>query len=152
MADVTEDAISHRIMQLSLFLPNRLGAMLRVHRTLDASRIKVRGITILDAADHAVVRLVCDQPTLAAEILRNEGTPPVESELLGVALPSGGELKSILTAVIAAELNVHYMYALLTPVDGRTVLALHVESPDAAARVLLGRGFRLVNQDALGPE
>lgn len=152
MADVTEDAVSHRIIQLSLFLPNRLGAMLRVHRTLDAAQIKVRGITILDAADHAVVRLVCDQPTLAAEILRTEGIPPVESELLGVLLSASGELKSVLTAVIAAELNVHYMYPLLNQVDGRTVLALHVESPDGAARALLSRGLRLVNQDAIGPE
>jgi len=151
MADVTEDAISNRVVQLSLFLPNRLGAMLRVHRSLGAASIRIRGITILDAADHAVVRLIVDQPTLATEMLRTEGTSPVVSELLAVALPGRGAIETVLTAVIAAELNIHYMYPLLAPVDGRSILALHVESPDSAARVLLERGMTLLNQDAIGP-
>ena len=151
MADVTEDALSNRVVQLSLFLPNRLGAMLRVHRTLAAAGIRIRGITILDAADHAVVRLVVDQPTLATEILRTEGVPPVVSDLLAVGLPGSGAIDAVLTAVIAAELNIHYMYPLLAPIDGRSILALHVESAESAARVLLERGMTLLDQDAIGP-
>jgi hypothetical protein len=149
MADVTEDQLSHRVKQLAVFLPNRLGALLGLNRTLEAADIKVRAISILDAADHAVVRLVVDQPTLAAEILKTEGYGPVEAEVLGVALPPGASIRKLLTSVIAAELNIHYLYSLMAPVGGRNVLALRVENADAAAKNLLAHGMQLISQDDL---
>ncbi len=149
MASIAEDQISNRIRQLSIFLPNRLGALLSVNRTLEATKLQVRGISILDASDHAVIRLIVDQPTLAAEILKTAGLTPVETDVLGVALAPGTGIRRLLTAVIAAELNIHYLYSLAEPREGRTIFVLHVEEPNSAARHLMENGMELIDQGDL---
>ena len=149
MVGTTEDQLSHRIKQLSVFLPNRLGALLSLNRTLDAASIKILAVSILDASDYSVIRLVLDQPTLAKEILTAEGHSVIETDLLGVVLPKGVGIRKVLTAVIMAEVNVLYLYSLMVTSHGRPVLALHTEEPMAAAAVLLEKGIGLLNQDDL---
>lgn len=147
MADVTEDQLSARIIQLSVFLPNRLGAILSLNRTLEAAKISIRGLSILDAADHVVVRMVVDQPTLAREILTVEGQSVVENELLAVVLTPAYGVRRVLAAIIMAELNLNYMYSLLAGYQGRPVLALSTEDQDSAAGALLAKGMGLLSQD-----
>lgn len=149
MVEVAGDQLSHRLRQLSLFLPNRLGALLSVTRALDAAKIRVCALAIVDSADHAVARLVVDQPTLAAEVLKTEGYSLVETDLLGVVLSQGIGLRKVLTAMIAGEVNIHYLYSLLPLQDGGAVLALHVDDVEGAARVLSEKGLRLLSQDDL---
>lgn len=146
MVEVSSDCENHRIRQLAVFLPNRLGALLSLYRSLDAANIKILGVTVVDAADHAVARLVVDQPTLAAQVLKNGGYSFVESELLGVAFGQDIGIRRVLTAVLAAEVNIHYVYALLVSVRQKQVLAAYVDDPAAAARLLTQRGLELIDQ------
>ena len=78
-----------------------------------------------------------------------EGYNVVETDLLGIVLPPGVKLRRLLSVLLSAEINVHYMYPLLTPTKGRNVIAMHVEEPDSAARTLIREGMRVVNQDDL---
>lgn len=152
MSDLEWDATSNRIHQISVFLPNRLGALLRLQRTVEAADVRIFALTILDSADHAVVRAIVDRPTLAEEILRTDGYSSVTTELLGVLLPPGRTVRGVLRALIAAELNIHYLYSFLQEHRGRAALALHVENPDRAAAQLLEAGFTLLHQDDLAGE
>lgn len=151
MFETTEDQASPRIRQLSIFLENRLGALLGVTRVLEAHNINICALSITDAADHAVVRVVVDRPSLACASLQAEGYHILESELLGVALPAAkvGGFRKVLTALARAELNVHYVYAVVAQSPVGAVLALHVEDMDRAARVLVDSGLTLVAQDDL---
>ncbi len=149
MADVTEDQLSKRIRQLSVFLPNRLGALLTLDRALEAAEIRICALSTVDAADHAVLRLVVDQPTLAKEVLATEGYSLVDTELLGVVLPPGAGIRRVLTAILMAEQNIHYIYPLMAQKDGRQVLAIHPEDAAAAARTLVQRGMQLIDQEDL---
>lgn len=151
MFETTEDKASPRIKQLSIFLENRLGALLGVTRVLEQHTINICALSITDAADHAVVRLVVDRPSLAAASLQADGYHLMESDLLGIALPATrvGGFRKVLTALARAELNVNYVYAVATHAPVGAVLALHVEDMDRAARVLVDAGMALVGQDDL---
>jgi len=151
MAEIAEDQTAPHILQLSFFLPNRLGALLRATRALEPDNIHVCAISILDAADHAVVRMVVDRPSLAKQALTSEGYNVFESELLGVALPltKGGGIKSVLSALLMAEVNIDYVYSLMVHSNSHPVLALHVDDLRAAERVLKAQGLELVGQDQL---
>lgn len=140
-----------RIKQLSVFLPNRVGALLSVTRSLDAFAIKIHALSILDAADHAVVRLIVDRPALAAEALTTDGYSVFESDLVAVALEEGDSdaIRRVLSALLLAELNVHYVYSLIPSSAHRPILALHVEDHDAAAFILGEKNLDLVGQDEL---
>ena len=56
------------------------------------------------------------------------------------------QLAKLLAALLMAEVNVHFTYALLTRPRGFAALALHVDDIDCAASVLLGEGFKLLSQ------
>ncbi len=141
------------IKQLSVFVANRLGALLKVTRCLDAYALSIRSISIVEAADHAVFRLLVDRPGLAMETLRSEGYSVFESDILGVALPSSSMtsdgIRQVLSALLLAELNVHYVYSLITATTNTPVLAVHVEDLEAAARALTEKDLELIGQEEL---
>jgi hypothetical protein len=139
------------IKQLSIFLPNRVGALLAVTRCLDAFAIRICALSIVDAADHAVLRLIVDHPGLAQEALATEGYAVFESDELGVVLPSSdsGGIKAVLTALLLAELNIHYVYSLIALGSGTPVVAIHVEDPERAAQVLESKKLELIGQNEL---
>ena len=149
MFDITEDRDNHYIKQLSIFLPNRLGQLLMVHRIFDAHDIKLCAVSIVEAADHAVARVVVDKPTLAQQMLITEGYSVVDADLIAVVLPNEVGIGRVLKAMLLRELNVHYVYSLITQNRGRTIVALHAEDPDVAEEILTEQGFRLIGQDDL---
>ncbi len=149
MVDLDSEAEGRRVRQLGVFLVNRLGALLTLHRTLEAAQIQILGLAIVDAADHAVARLVVDQPTLAAQALRDGGYSFVESELIGVGFPAHHGIRRALTAVLVAEVNIDFLYALFAPLAEKTVVVMHVSDATSAARLLAQRGLELIDQSAL---
>ena len=52
----------------------------------------------------------------------------------------------MLSALLMAEVNVHFSYPLLTRPNGRAALAMHVDDSECASSVLMGEGFRLLSQ------
>jgi hypothetical protein len=151
--DVIEDREDRPlIQQLSVFLPNRVGALLTMTRALDSLGLHICALAIVDAADHAVARLIVDRPELAKDALEAEGHAVVETELVGVAVAAEERdgIRKVLQRLLMAELNVHYLYSFAAPMGGGAVLALLVEDSESAARVLNEGGFELVGQDLLG--
>jgi hypothetical protein len=55
----------------------------------------------------------------------------------------------VLTALLAAEVNIYGAYALLTRPNDNAALALHVEDNECAVSVLNGSGFTILSQDDL---
>lgn len=140
-----------RIQQIHFFLPNRLGTLRQVVARLEKRSIRLAAISVQDAADYAVVRIVANDPQGAALFLAAEGIGHTETEILAVSLPAdrSAGVGAILAHLFAAEVNVEYVYSMHEHVDGCAVLALHVDSPEMAARALADQGFALVGQDDL---
>ncbi len=154
MFELDEGQETPCIKQLSIFLPNRVGALLLLVRQLEKAKIHICAISIIDSADHAVVRMVVDQPTFAGDLLNLEGYKLFDAELLAVRLPTvkGVGIRKMLSALLMAEINVDYVYPILSGHVGDAVLAVHVADIDSSARSLREQGFELLNQDDLGPE
>jgi hypothetical protein len=153
-ADVARDRLDPRIQQISFFLPNRLGALRRAFAALEGRKLKIGGISTLDATDHAVVRLVVDQPETALKLLTDEGYGACATDVMGCALPAGPDfgILRVLSVLVGGEVNVEYAYALILRHERRPVLALRVDDLDMAGRVLRSHGLTLVGQDQLSWE
>ncbi len=151
MFDTARDTTGPRVRQVSFFLPNRVGALLGVARKLEELHIHICAISILDSADHAVIRMVVDRPSLAKEALLEKGLNVFETELVAVELPieKGIGLPRLLTALLQAEVNVQYIYSLIVASNGRPVIAFHVDSVEAATQVFKQQGLVLVGQDQI---
>src|SRR5436190_11335744 len=110
-----------RIQQLSVLAANRTVALGSIIGSLAEEHIRIVAISILAAGDHAVIRLVVNRPAPAILALERLGYPVLRSDLLGVALPLGDEpeigIRKVIAALVAAEVRVEYVYALISPVE-----------------------------------
>jgi hypothetical protein len=151
MPETSREQIEPRIRQVSFFVPNRLGALRKATRVLDEHEIRIGGITVMEAADHAVVRLVVDRPDRAFEVLSAEGYGGCVTEVLGAAVPLGPKMgiQRVLGLLLGAEVNLAYAYGTMLQSDGNPVVALQVDEQDMATRVLTNNGFLVVGQDQL---
>jgi hypothetical protein len=59
------------------------------------------------------------------------------------------DLSGVLAALLMAEVNVHFSYPLLVRPRGRALLAIHLDDIECASSVLIGEGFKLLNQGDL---
>ncbi len=137
---------SPTVRQISVFLDNRMGQLLRLTRLIEDRNIRILGLSVIDSVDVAIVRLLFDPPDEAAKTLREAGFAISVKELLVVKLPRGQRgLLTILSALLSAEINVAYAYPLLPARIGPAV-ALSVDNLEIAAETLRSRKFVVLSE------
>ena len=106
-------------------------------------------LSIEESADAALIRVLCSDPEFGRDALRQAGFSFSESEVLAVELPdsirTSHPLIAICTALLAAEINIHYVYPLLVRPNGPAVV-LYVDDPTLAAQLLIRKGFTLISE------
>jgi hypothetical protein len=139
------------VRQFSIFLENRVGALLDLVRRIEASGNRIVALSVVDSADCAVVRLILSDPERAGETLRLAKLPFLECDLLLVELPPGnGPVGLVCKALLTAEINIHYVYPLMVgTVKHRPVLAIHVDDHESAGTMLQNQGFTVLSEKDL---
>ena len=77
------------IRQFTVFLENRVGQFLEVIRRFEGSKVRIVALSITDSAECAFVRLLLSHPEEGREILERAGLAIIETDLIGIDLPSG---------------------------------------------------------------
>jgi hypothetical protein len=139
-----------RVRQFTIFLDNRVGRLQALVRALEEGADPIRAMSIEESADSALVRLICTDADAARDVLRKAAFPFTESELIAVELPKrkNHTLIAICSALLSAEINIHYAYPFLTGPRG-PALALYVDDPTLAAQLLIRKGFTLIAESDL---
>ena len=133
------------VTQFSVFLENRVGQLLEVARAFQGSKVKIVGLTISDAADCSILRLMLSHPEQGREILGLQKLAFAENELLVTELPSGpSSLSDLCVALLRAEINIFYAYPLLVHPHGRPAVAIHVDNIEQASVTLHSMGFEIL--------
>jgi hypothetical protein len=142
-----ESATRASVRQLSVFLLNRAGALFGMVKLLQDCGIHVLGLTVQDAVDVSVARLITSDPDGAETLFIERGIPFGSCEMLVLELPEGVEdLNRSLHSLLTGETNIHFLYALLVRPYGKPTMALHVEDIDVAVNVLTAQGLRILTQ------
>jgi hypothetical protein len=140
------------VRQFNIFLSNRMGALLDLVRKFETTDVRVVSLTVVETADCAIIRLVPSDYERGYEVLTSAKFPFTESDLLVVKLPDDDRpLLTITKALLSAEINICYMYPLLTGVGpmGNTAIAVYVDDFEAAAAALEAQGFTLFTENDL---
>ena len=136
-----------RVTQFSIFLANKVGALLDVVKLLNERDVLVLALTVQDSTDTAIVRIVVSDPDTVQDLFTEHQVAHSICDLVVVELQEGAtELGRLLAALLAAECNIFGSYALLTRPRGRTALALHVEDNECATSVLQSQQFTILGQ------
>jgi hypothetical protein len=135
------------IRQFTVFLENRVGQLLEVIRKFDGTKVRIVALSINEATECAFVRFLLSHPEQGREILERAGLALIESDLIGVELPSvDHSLSQVCTALLRAEVNIVQAYPLLVRPHGRPAVALMVDNTDLALETLATQGFSLVTE------
>ncbi len=134
------------VNQFSIFLRNKVGALLEVVKLLNHNHVHVLAMAIEACADTAIVRIVVSDPESVTDLFHLNQIPFSVWPLLVVELREADQLGALLSALLAAEVNIFGSYALLTQPQGHSALAVHVEDNECATAVLTSAGFKLLDQ------
>jgi hypothetical protein len=144
--EVLEGQGSPTVRQLSVFLDNRVGQLLRVTQVLDAQGIKILAFSIMDSLDCAIVRFLVDRPDEAVNALKSASFAVSVAELIVVQLPPGRlGLRTIWSVLLSSEINISYAYPLL-PGRGGSALAVAVDNLEIAVDTLQRRKFSVLSE------
>lgn len=126
-----------KVKQLSLFLDNKPGVLSRVCAVLARRKVNLLGLSVSDGHDHAVVRMVADDPRRAIHCLGEAGILVVENDVLLMTFPNRtGALGAVARALARAGVNIEYSYCTSPPDQSAAALVLSVSDIEAAGRVL----------------
>ncbi|MBI1367681.1 MAG: acetolactate synthase [Planctomycetes bacterium] len=135
--------------QFSVFLDNRIGKMYELIETFDGQPLRLVALSVMDASDHSVVRLVTSRADRARELLENQQLPFTEAEILVVELGEDQRLTKLCLSLLGAELNIDYAYPLMVRPHGLPTIAIHCDDPVLAGQILARKGFCVVSEEEL---
>lgn len=138
------------IKQISLFVENRPGRMSKVSKTLSDAGVNIRAMTIAEAGDFGVIRMVVDNPDKGYKVLHDSGFTVSVTDVLAVEMKdTPGGLYEIVDTLGINKINVDYAYAFVTAKAERAMLILRVDDLPRAKQALISRGVKIATKDEI---
>ena len=138
------------VTQISVFVENKSGALAQIAGELSAVGVNMRALSIAETHDFGVLRFIADQEEKAAEALRRAGHVLSLTPVLAVVLKDEpGSFASAVGILAAADIDVEYTYAFLTPRSGTACMIFRVADNEAAERALTAAGVKLATKEEL---
>lgn len=137
------------VTQFSVFLDNKVGKLHDLVELFDGAECQICALSVHDASDYAVVRLITNRAKLARDLLKKQSLPFSEKDLLAVELCNGHSLSSLCISLLSAELNIHFAYSLMLRPGTTATIALAVDDLTLAGQILRRKNFRLFGEGDL---
>jgi hypothetical protein len=135
------------VRQFSVFLDNRVGKLLEVLEAIDESHTaEVRGLSIIDSSDYAVVRFIFNHAEAARKVLAQQNCAYCETAVLVVELGEDQTLASVCRHLLRAEINIHFSYSLMPSRTGSSVFVICTDDPTFAGQVMRRKGCRVLGE------
>ena len=135
------------IKQISIFVENKPGRMAGVAKALGDAGVNIRALTIAEAGDFGVIRMVVDDTERGYTALREKGFMVSETDVLAVEIKDvPGGLYEIVNSLGMNNVNVEYAYAFVTAKAERAMLILRVDDVKRAAEVLSEAGVKVATK------
>lgn len=123
--------------QFSVFMVNKPGVLAQVLTEFAKVRVNIVAITMMDSAEHGVMRVVFEEPVKAREVLTRLNMPYNETEVLCVNLANrAGELATVAEKLAKGHINISYAYCTAGARGGRTTGVLKVSDVKKAMKLL----------------
>jgi hypothetical protein len=134
------------VTQFSVFLTNKVGKLHDLVEAFDGSTAHICALSVHEASDHAVVRIITNNADQARQILKRENLPYSERDVLVVEIGGHHTLSSMCLCLLAAELSIHFAYPLMLRSSTAPTIALAVDDLTLAGQILRRKDFRLLGE------
>lgn len=136
------------IHQLSIFIENRSGTLIKVLDALKQAGIQIIASTIADTAEYGIYRLICSEPMRACDELKNAGVAVALSEVFALELDNEpGRAADAVKMFSQADISITYMYSFL--LRGKGILIFRTDNNENAAQVIKANNLKSIGEEAL---
>jgi hypothetical protein len=135
------------IIQFSIHADNKVGRLNEIIGLLSVHEVHIMALSILDTTDSSIIRIIVDYPEEAQKLLIEHQFSFVQSELLAVELNSEADIKKVTSALVQAEINIHYTYPFVSRPNNRSALAISLEDNELAAETIALHQLKIIGQD-----
>ena len=135
------------IKQLTVFVPNRKGAIVEVTDILAKNSINIRALSIAETEDFGILRLIVNDEKAAEKVLSENQYLIKVVDVVGVKIgDEPGKLTTALDVLDKADINVEYLYAFMARTEKHAYVVLRVEDNNQAENALVNAGFKLITE------
>ncbi len=139
-----------KVNQLSVFIENKSGRLADVTGSLATAQINIRALSVADAAEYGLLRLIVDDPERAKSHLTKEGFTVASTEVLAMEIPDKpGGLANIIGILAGANINIEYMYAFVGKSGENAIVVFRIEKADDAIKILQKNNIHILTGDEL---
>lgn len=133
------------IKQLSIFIENKSGTLIRVLDLLSRANIQIIASTIADTQDYGIYRILCSQPSQAFLILKENGINVQLADVMAITIDDEpGRAASAIKALSDEGVNILYLYSFLWNAKG--VLVMRTDETDKAMQVVASNNIQLLGE------
>jgi len=137
------------IPQVSVYLDNRPGSLSEAMAQLDRNQIKVFALSIADAGEYGLVRMVTEDPAKATTVLEdaeyNLAKSRKNTEVTAVFITEEDKISKITKILADGKINIEYAYSSAVHVDGKIALILRASDIENAEKILKENGITVLS-------
>ena len=124
------------VQQLSVFIENKAGTLLKVLELLKEAKIQLIASTIADTVEYGIYRIICSEPMRAYNTLKKANISVALSDVFALTLDNQvGRAADAIKIFSDAKIGITYMYSFLLGDKG--ILIFRTDNPDRAREVII---------------
>jgi hypothetical protein len=136
------------VHQLSVFIENKSGTLVKVLKLLKKENIQLIASTIADTADYGICRIICSEPDKAYNVLKEAGVAVSLCEVFAIELDDRpGKAADAIELFAGEGISIAYLYSFL--LNGKGVLIFRTDNSDKASEIIAANDLRLIREKDL---
>lgn len=136
------------IKQLSIFIENKGGTLIRVLELLGKNDIQIIASTVADTEDYGIYRVICDNPARAYLLLKEEGINLQLTDVNAIYVENvSGEAARVMKLFSDSDIHITYMYSFL--LKGKGVLIFRTTEPNKTNEIITIKKLQPVFEEDL---
>lgn len=123
--------------QFSVFLANKPKILAQVCQQLADDKVNILALSMMDASEHGVLRIVVADPVRARQSLASLNVPTTETVVITATLPNRpGAMADVVERLSTANVAVNYAYCTTGAPGGQSLGIFRVSDLKKAMKVL----------------
>lgn len=134
------------IKQLSIFIENKGGTLIKVLDLLSKANIQIIASTVADTQDYGIYRVLCNAPAKAYLLLKEEGINVQLADVIALSIDDEpGRAAQAVKTISDAGVSISYMYSFLW--KGKGVLVFRANPSEKATEIIMLKKMAFLTEE-----
>lgn len=136
------------VQQISIFVENKSGTLLKVLDLFKEAGIQLIASTISDTVEYGIYRIICSEPSRALERLKQAGISANVSDVFAIELDNiPGRAADAVRLLSKASISISYLYSFM--LSGKGILIFRTDNPQKTEEVITEKGLQTLDDHSL---